>query len=147
METNFYKNSIKFDKMFSKEDKGYWQSDCEMFARAFACYVKDKLSPNTNDYLCGHSENAITRDNITDEVIKAFPEGEERKSINKCFDELIEIVKEKNLFKEFNKNEVTFSTHKDTNEVLKNLSNNDFEQINFSDFLTQDNDIDICEDF
>ena len=69
------------------------------------------------------------------------------KSINKCFDELIEIVKEKNLFKEFNKNEVTFSTHKDTNEVLKNLSNNDFEQINFSDFLTQDNDIDICEDF
>ena len=147
VETNFYKNSIKFDKMFSKEDKGYWQSDCEMFARAFACYVKDKLSPNTNDYLCGHSENAITRDNITDEVIKAFPEGEERKSINKCFDELIEIVKEKNLFKEFNKNEVTFSTHKDTNEVLKNLSNNDFEQINFSDFLTQDNDIDICEDF
>ena len=60
---------------------------------------------------------------------------------------MIEIVKEKNLFKEFNKNEVTFSTHKDTNEVLKNLSNNDFEQINFSDFLTQDNDIDICEDF
>lgn len=144
--TDFYENSIKFDKMFSKEDKGYWQSNCEMFARAFACYVKDKLNPNISDYLCGHSENAVACDGISNEIIKAFPEGEERKAINKCFDELLEMMKEKHIFKNFNENEVTFSIHNDINEVFKNMDNTDFEQVEFMDFLNQEyeQELDIC---
>lgn len=42
--TDFYRDSIKFDSIYGKEARGYWQSDKELFARAFACYVNDKLS-------------------------------------------------------------------------------------------------------
>lgn len=95
--TDFYTNSIKFDSIHSKESKGYWQSSKEMFARAFACYVQDKLSYRT-DYLCGHANSAVT--SVDDEVIKAFPEGAEREAINKCFDKVIGELKSKGLLHE-----------------------------------------------
>lgn len=95
--TDFYTNSIKFDSIHSKESKGYWQSSKEMFARAFACYVQDKLSYRT-DYLCGHANSAVT--SLDDEVIKAFPEGAEREAINKCFDKVIGELKSKGLLHE-----------------------------------------------
>ena len=40
-----------------KKDGGYWDSNVEMTARAFACYIKDKL-PYTSDYLAGHADCA-----------------------------------------------------------------------------------------
>ena len=95
--TDFYRNSIKFDSIHSKESKGYWQSSKEMFARAFACYVQDKLSYRT-DYLCGHANSAVT--SVDDEVIKAFPEGAEREAINKCFDKVFGELKSKGLLHE-----------------------------------------------
>jgi len=99
VETDFYKNSKLFDNSYSKDSHGYWQSPIEMFARAFACYVHDKLS-NRSDYLCGHSENAVSvvyDKNNESQLIAAFPKGEERKAIDQRIDELIEFAKEKSL--------------------------------------------------
>lgn len=89
--TDFFSNSIKFDSIFSKEARGYWQSNKELFARAFACYVMDKL-PYKSDYLCGHANSA--RSSLNGETIRAYPVGTEREDINKCFDKMIVELKE-----------------------------------------------------
>lgn len=49
VETDFYRNSVRMGKECEK-DGGYWDSNVEMTARAFACYIKDKL-PYQSDYL------------------------------------------------------------------------------------------------
>lgn len=89
--SEFFRGSIMFDHYFSKGDKGYWSSACEMAARAFACYISDKLAEKgmRNDYLCGHSEAAAA----------AIPHGEERKRINRAFDELFNALKAEGLLK------------------------------------------------
>ena len=98
VETDYYKGSKLMDDVSAKCDKGYWASNCEMFARAFSCYVMDKLKPGRSDYLCGHSESAAT---ITDgKVVRAYPVGEERKRINEAMDNLIQQMKEKELLTE-----------------------------------------------
>lgn len=101
--TDFYKDSMKFDGIFTKQDKGYWKSEVEMFARAFACYVKDRCE-NQNDYLSGHADLAV---NIIDgKVIKAYPLGEEREALNNLFDKLFHDLREKSIFSPFNPEEV-----------------------------------------
>ena len=40
VETDFYRNSVRMGKECEK-DGGYWDSNTEMTARAFACYIKD----------------------------------------------------------------------------------------------------------
>lgn len=99
VETDFYKNSIKFDEIYAKSGHDYWSTTIEMFARSFACYVSDKLGYKS-DYLCGHANLAIgsiQNKNNEPEVIKAFPEGKERQIINEKIDKLIEFLKEKNI--------------------------------------------------
>ena len=93
-ETDYYRNSVKMGKECEK-DGGYWDSNTEMTARAFACYVKDKL-PYASDYLAGHAECAVTF--VTDksgetEILKAYPQGEERRAINAVFDEIVADLK------------------------------------------------------
>lgn len=83
-ETEFYSASKSFDDGYKKAGNGYWSSMPEMFARAFACYVRDKIGDKKSDYLVGHSECA------TDGVQIAFPVGEERRVIDAKFDEFIE---------------------------------------------------------
>lgn len=92
--TEFFKNSELCDCYYSKESMGYWSSDKEMFARAFSCYVEDKLAERScrSDYLCGLSDSAVFMHN--GELKKAFPDGEERKAINKCFDKVFDQLKE-----------------------------------------------------
>ena len=90
VETDFYRNSVRMGKECEK-DGGYWDSNTEMTARAFACYIKDKL-PYSSDYLAGHADCAVTF--VTEKsgdltVLKAFPEGEERRAINAVFDEIV----------------------------------------------------------
>ena len=103
VKTDFYKNSIIFDSINAKTDHGYWQSTVEMFARSFACYVSDKLD-SQSDYLCGHADLAVeivpNKRNELD-IIKAFPEGDERQLINAKIDKLIEFLKEKNLLHDY----------------------------------------------
>lgn len=102
-DTVFYENSKKFGNIYSKDSHGYWDSKEEMFARAFACYIKDKLSDLsiTDDYLCGHADTCVTFDDNMN-VIVAYPQGEERERINKAFDELISALKERGYFPKCN---------------------------------------------
>ena len=96
--TDFFKNSQDFDSMCAKCDKGYWQSDEEMFARAFACYLKDRLEElgGKSDYLCGHAEKCIMQ-TADGKIIRAYPEGEERRIINRQIEQMIQGLKEKQL--------------------------------------------------
>lgn len=75
----------------------------EMFARAFACYVEDQARALdiTDDYLCGHADTCVAYDDDMN-IIPAYPQGEERKRINKAFDELITALKEKGYFPKSN---------------------------------------------
>ena len=87
VETDFLKQSKAFDKNYAKSDKGYWASETEMLARAFACYLADK-APYRSDYLNGLSEDG------------PVPQGEERIAINAAIDELIAEVKERGILHE-----------------------------------------------
>ena len=87
VETDFLKQSKTFDKEYAKSDKGYWSSNTEMLARAFACYLSDN-APYRSDYLNGLSEDG------------PVPQGEERKAINAAIDELLAEVKERGLLHE-----------------------------------------------
>lgn len=98
VETDYYRNSMRMGKECEK-DGGYWDSNVEMTARAFACYIKDNL-PYSSDYLAGHADCAVTFVTGQDgemEILKAFPEGEERKAINAVFDEIIADLKREHL--------------------------------------------------
>lgn len=85
--TNYLIQSKEFGEEASKSGHGYWDSPEELFARAFACYVKDKLF-GRNDYLVGHAESCCAK-NYNGEMIYAYPIGEERKCFNQLFDDLI----------------------------------------------------------
>ena len=93
-QSDFFINSQKMDKMYSKSGHGYWSSTEELFARAFACYVADKLEEKGrhNLYLHGHSEDAMTIDGEY-----AVPKGEERQYINECFDEYFKTLSEEDV--------------------------------------------------
>ena len=92
--SKYYENAKELSKNEARLGHDYWDCTQEMAARAFACYVKDKLASNgyVNDYLCGHADLRGS-DNIP-----IYPEGEERKRINVAFDELFAYLRE-NFFK------------------------------------------------
>lgn len=94
VKTDFLKDSEEFDKIFSKYGHGYWSSDCEMLARAFDCYISDKIKEQGyhSDYLSSHADSFSIRDG--DRLIAAYPRDEERTVINKAFDTLFEELKE-----------------------------------------------------
>lgn len=97
-ETDYYRNSKEMGRECEK-DGGYWESDVEMTARAFATYIKDKL-PYRSDYLAGHAESACTiafDKNGESHLVVAFPQGEERKAINAVFDEIVQDLKRQNI--------------------------------------------------
>lgn len=91
--TDFYLGSCKFDKLYRKSGHGYWSDQCEMFARAFDCYIKDKMTKCSchNDYLTSNADSFIyTMDDGT--IIYAYPRGQERETLNKLFDRLIKEI-------------------------------------------------------
>lgn len=93
-ETDYYRNSVRMGKECEKDGR-YWDSNVEMTARAFACYIKDKL-PYQSDYLAGHADCAVALIAGKDgemEVLKAYPQGEEREAINAVFDEIVADLK------------------------------------------------------
>jgi len=94
--TNYKLDSIKADGSFGKSG-GYWQSQEEMLARAFASYITDKTG-GKSDYLSGHSEAAVFPD-AKGEIHSAFPQGAERKNINSAFDNFFTDLKDKEIFK------------------------------------------------
>lgn len=93
--TEFYKGSYALDKHFSKADQGRYSDTCEMFARAFDCYVADKLAgeKSRNQYLTAHSESYVFKEH-GGESIYGIPMGNERIRINQKFDAVIRELKE-----------------------------------------------------
>lgn len=93
--TDFYRGSARFDKGFRKDSHGYWSSSCEMFARAFACYVKDTCDFRS-DYLFAQADTYVFE--FEDMKACAIPQGEEREIINELFDQLIYDLKKDGFF-------------------------------------------------
>lgn len=108
MSSQFLTGSQEFDKKFSKAGQGYWSSIIEMFARAFDCYIEDKLKQRNqhSDYLSSHASSFFTVIDVEKDesgatkacYAYAFPVGEERKAINEKFDELFEQIKDMGIF-------------------------------------------------
>ena len=122
--TKFYSDALIIDNKFSKSGHDYWQSDKEMAARAFACYIKDKLEGLgiQNDYLVGHAEFPPIVDG--DRTIYTYPVGEERKAINEAFDKFFDELKEIGLLHERPEEVIVNETQKQVDEPIK-----DFEQM------------------
>lgn len=111
-ETEFYKASKSFDSQFKKSGNGYWASNHEMFARAFVCYVKDKLNGKKSDYLIGHAECA------TDGITVAYPTGKEREIINHNFDEFFKDMLKENVFTKLDDKKMSALEKDNTIEVM-----------------------------
>lgn len=94
--TDFYTASCRFDKVYRKSGHGYWSSRCEMFARAFDCYVTDRLAERgwRNDYLTSNADSftLVADDGMT---YRAYPCGKERERLNGLFDELFKEMQAK----------------------------------------------------
>jgi hypothetical protein len=71
----------------------YWTTEHEMAARAFSAYVEDKVKAagGSSQFLSYGSDNRFYR--LLD--MRPFPEGKERETINKLFDEFFGEVKVK----------------------------------------------------
>lgn len=93
--TDYYRGSKLFDGAFVKDGHGYWTSPCEMFARAFACYVKDCLGEKS-DYLIAHADCYMFE--FDDQDACAIPQGEEREIFNEMFDVLFSDLKDCGFF-------------------------------------------------
>lgn len=90
--TDYYTGSKKFDEVYQKDSHGYWSSDVELFARAFSCYIYDKLEKAgiEDDYLAGASN--IFSLSIGDTTYRAYPYGEEREAINEAMEDFLNEV-------------------------------------------------------
>lgn len=100
VKTDFYNGSIEFDNQFSRMGHGYWQSKCEMLARAFDCYIADKIKESgyQSDYLSSYADSFYFKKDGG--IVAAFPRGEERKVIGRAFDRLFEELKERGILQE-----------------------------------------------
>ena len=103
VKTDYLEISEAFDKQYSKCDKGYWASGEEMFARAFDCYITDKLGYKS-DYLCGITYTG-----------QPAPDGEEKAKIYEKFDELISMCKVNGLLKE---GQITYDEKENVEEAF-----------------------------
>ncbi len=103
VETDFYKSSKIFDGQYSRMGHGYWSSTCEMFARAFDCYISDKLNAEgeKSEYLTAYADSFRFEDAKTGEQISAIPLNEERKLLNEKFDALLEDFKERGILTQY----------------------------------------------
>lgn len=79
---------------------------------------------------------------VKDEYVSISPMGEERKLINKEFDKLFEVIKEKHVFKDFNPREISLysevhkkaSAQKNTEKKGSSKKPEHVEQISIFDF-------------
>lgn len=92
--TRYYSDSLLFNELYTNAGNGYWYSKCEMFARAFDCYILDKMKAAgiIDTYLSGHAESF--RSTCRNREIFAYPVGDERKKFEQAFDHLIAWAKE-----------------------------------------------------
>ena len=86
--SSYVEGSMAFDSQYQKAGHGYWSSACELFARAFDCYVSDKMGQSgwTDDYLTSHADAYCST--VGGKKVYAIPCGEERDRITSAFDAL-----------------------------------------------------------
>lgn len=142
--TDFYKNSKEMGKTYEK-DGGYWESNIELTARAFATYIKDKLS-GKSDYLAGHAECAISITVDKDgqhRLLKAYPEGAEREAINAVFDEIVAELKLEKYLSHDDRIPPSPTPQPEAREtapstsILMDLQGKHFEQTTFEDMISR----------
>lgn len=71
--------------------KPYYRLDYELSARAFQCWIEDRLAEQDrlNQYLSVYADNKYCVCPITGYPWKPYPEGEERQRINAAFDRVV----------------------------------------------------------
>ncbi len=96
--TKFLIDSWEMHERFARTVHGRHCDNCEQMARAFACYVADKLEKegNQSQYLTAHSGDAVF---VKENGYKVYggPMGEERQEINQKFDAMFGELKEMGL--------------------------------------------------
>lgn len=90
---------VEAQKLSAVHGAGYFDSRKEMAARAFAAYMEDKLeeAKRRNTYLTAHANNEHPAYKMFG--WKPYPEGAERKKINKVFDALFKVLKKEKTLK------------------------------------------------
>lgn len=120
-------NSLKIDA-YEHRRKNYWASIPEMLARAFNCYLIDKLREINvrNDYLC--YEFKVNKN--SKERLIPNPVGEERERINYLFDQFFLELKEKEVIGRL-ENPHIYSTNLITVDFNISDSEDSFKQLKF----------------
>ena len=94
-ESAYSKSALELDRETGRS-AAYFSRIDEMWARAFESYISDKLkAKGIKDTYLVHSVN-----NNEYALFNPFPAGEERKNINKSFDNLIQTMKDEGYFTE-----------------------------------------------
>ena len=120
--TNYLLGSEQFDKHWAKDSHGYWSSNAEMLARAFACYIKDCIG-GKSDYLIAHAD--VYKFQYDNECLCAIPQDEEREYFNELFDILFFDLKEMGFFHERKDEESVIVHPSETAEYAYALSVDD----------------------
>lgn len=87
--SEYLQKSLEWDRRTGQMGKLYWSSAPEMFARAFACFVHDKMDEKgiSNTFLVKENENCPE------------PEGFERKQLNLLMEDAIKALRDKGILK------------------------------------------------
>ena len=98
-----YLSSARRIEYLENRKSAYWSSNRELAARAFEGFMEDKLgkSGRKNTYLVGHANNQgqfMPSENGFEQVYP-YPEGTERKKINKALDNLFKVIKKEKTLK------------------------------------------------
>lgn len=125
--SKFYADALKLDHLYSS-GKTYYSKPTELVARAFACYVYDKLAELgcRNDYLCGHAFAMCGNDGVN--PIPTFVTDEDKNRVYAQFDLIIDTLKQEGVFHE--RVEVVTEEIKEEPEVYFNS----FEQMDIFQF-------------
>lgn len=142
-DSDYFKGSLEFDRNFTKHGYGYWHSSVEMFARAFDCYITDKLKENNrvSDYLTCHANSYVTEDYETGKPVYAIPVGEERKAINACFDKMFAMLKERKLlqaqtmYEEPVRSDINIVREQKKEYVIPDIDYENCKQLSFADLF------------
>jgi hypothetical protein len=110
VQSAFLSGAHEMGRIFGKAS--YWPSSVEMFGRAFESYIEDKIKEkgNTSQYLVHSTSNAAYKmfaDPETGVAPAPYPEGEERKKINKAFDEFFKLFKQGKQFQKPSKSKAS----------------------------------------
>ena len=109
--SEYSRNNTTIDRGRSTE---YWTKPTEMLARAFSSYVEDSAQAKgyTSDFLSYGSDNNLVM------FGRPFPEGEERKAINKAFGDFFKEVQKEIAQNKKNTGKIRFSIRAASKEKM-----------------------------